>query len=498
MINLELVILYFVLAIFMYSVSFKLIYKTGCQVRNYLGLIFLSTGIWNMFLGFHMVAKSYAWKIIFHELKYIGIATLPIHLFFFVISYTKFSSKVNFKKLRLLYIVPMFAMPIILTNGYHHLFRQNIWVGLIGSTKVVLATNAIGFYMLTGFAYFLYILSLVFVIGAVINTPSVFRRKYYSVIFGILFPFVVNVIYNQQGMNSKYYDPTPIALTVTVILMLFAIKEKEVFDTKPVARNLVFKHINTPIIVIDNSGIVLDLNDSAISLFNIDIKEVIAKNIENISSELVDVKSDYKMVIGDKVFLIEKTHFGDEDDISSCILVFNDVTVQENYTKKLEYLSFHDNLTGAYNNNFLSSISEEISSKENLPLGIMLGDLNGLKDINDSYGHNSGDYALNAAVKSMRQCLDNKDIVVRLGGDEFLVLVPNLESKESLLKKSKLITGISIPMKDKFATISVGISIMDDESQSFEGLIKEADINMYKEKSAFKKSINEKFKTEEK
>lgn len=492
MTNLELVILYFVLTIFMFSVSFKLIYKTGCQVRKYLGLIFLSTGIWNMFLGFHMVAESYKWKILFHELKYIGIATLPIHLFFFVIAYTKFSSKVNFKKLRFLYVVPIIVMPVILTNDYHHLFRKDIWVGAVGFTKVVLTSNAIGFYMLTGFAYFLYLISLVFIVGAVINTPNVFRRKYYSVIFGILFPFVVNVIYNQQGMNSKYFDPTPIALTITVILMLFAIKEKEVFDTKPVARNLVFKHINTPIIVVDSGGTVLDLNDSAISLFNIEIKNVIAKNISIINPELVDIMIDRKISIGEKVFLIEKTEFGDVGDMSSCILVFNDVTVQENYTKKLEYLSFHDNLTGAYNNNFLSSISEEISSKENLPLGIMLGDLNGLKDINDSYGHNSGDFALKEAVKSMRKCLDSKDIVVRLGGDEFLVLVPNLQSEESLISKSKYITNISIPMKDKFATVSVGTAIMRDESQSFEGLVKEADQNMYKEKIAYKKLVKDK------
>lgn len=484
--NLELVILYFVLAIFMYGVSFKLIYKTRCQVRKYLGLIFLSTGIWNMFLGFHVATTSYNLKIIFHELKYIGISTLPIHLFFFVISYTKFSSKVNFKKLRLLYIVPIISMMIIMTNNCHHLFRKDIWVGTIGMTKVVLAKNAVGFYMLTGYAYFLYILSLVFVVGAIINTPSVYRRKYYSVIFGILFPFVVNVIYNQQGMNSNFYDPTPIALTVTVLVMLFAIKEKDVFDTKPVARNLVFKHINTPIIVIDSSGIVLDLNDSAINLFDIDIKAVIAKKIELIDPILNEIDDDKKLIIEDKVFLVERTYFGDEDDMSSFILVFNDVTVQENYTKKLEYLSFHDNLTGAYNNNFLSTISEKISSEENLPLGIILGDLNGLKVINDSYGHSSGDFVLKEAVKGMKKCLGENDILVRLGGDEFLILIPNLESEEIMMNKSEHITSISIPMKDKIATISVGTSIMKETDQSFEATIKEADFNMYKEKSAYK------------
>lgn len=116
----------------------------------------------------------------------------------------------------------------------------------------------------------------------------------------------------------------------------------------------------------------------------------------------------------------------------------------------------------------------------------MLGDLNGLKDINDYYGHNNGDYALKEIVRSINEYLDEEDFIVRLGGDEFLVLVPNLESSESLANKVSLISNIKIPMKDKFATISVGSSIMTDTSQSFEGLIKQADVNMYIEKNDHK------------
>lgn len=114
-----------------------------------------------------------------------------------------------------------------------------------------------------------------------------------------------------------------------------------------------------------------------------------------------------------------------------------DITRQIN---KREYMTYHDSLTNAYNRNFFNEKIEVLDVEKNLPISIIMGDVNGLKLANDAFGHLVGDKLLISAVNIMKRVCRNDDIIIRWGGDEFIILllktgVGNVQKISDRIKK---------------------------------------------------------------
>lgn len=113
-----------------------------------------------------------------------------------------------------------------------------------------------------------------------------------------------------------------------------------------------------------------------------------------------------------------------------------DISKRRKREKEIEYLSYHDHLTGLYNRRYFEKESNKID-KSMLPLSIIMGDLNGLKIVNNSHGHTEGDKILKAAADILKKSVPKSALVARYGGDEFIISIPNtdLESAHEILYK---------------------------------------------------------------
>ena len=118
-------------------------------------------------------------------------------------------------------------------------------------------------------------------------------------------------------------------------------------------------------------------------------------------------------------------------------LVAIESELREKYTKLLQSekeltrLSYNDQLTGLYNRRFFEKQLSKLDHTENLPLTIIMADVNGLKLINDSFGHKVGDELLETVACIMEEGCRKEDIVARIGGDEFVVILPKTSMKEA-------------------------------------------------------------------
>lgn len=165
------------------------------------------------------------------------------------------------------------------------------------------------------------------------------------------------------------------------------------------------------------------------------------------------------------------------------IAISRDITDERKNQKKIEFLSYNDQLTGLYNRRFFEEEIERLNNKENLPLTIVMADVNGLKLINDSFGHAAGDELLKKVSAVMLNACADKGIISRVGGDEFVILLP----KTNELEAGKILKRISkLASKEKVESINLSISFgfdtkhYDDENV-FE-VLKKAENFMYKKK----------------
>ena len=167
-----------------------------------------------------------------------------------------------------------------------------------------------------------------------------------------------------------------------------------------------------------------------------------------------------------------------------------DITERKEAKQRLRYISFHDTLTGLYNRAYLEEEMKRLDTERQLPLSLIMIDLNGLKLVNDTYGHEKGDEMLKTAAEIVKNNCREEDIVARWGGDEFVILLPQT-NEQQLDKISKRIkTSVKeIHIKDIPLSLALGTSIKQEKFQDIGRVLKEAEDNMYKNKLSERRSV---------
>jgi len=165
--------------------------------------------------------------------------------------------------------------------------------------------------------------------------------------------------------------------------------------------------------------------------------------------------------------------------------------------KDIKYLATHDQLTGLNNRSILKDLIEKALSKAkrfDSIIALLFIDLDGFKNINDSYGHDVGDYILKVCSKRMINSIRGMDSIIRYGGDEFIALLTDLQSSdEALLSAERILSALIKPIawkeKEIQVTASIGIAYYPEHGDSELSLIKSADKAMYSVKNKGKNNI---------
>lgn len=165
------------------------------------------------------------------------------------------------------------------------------------------------------------------------------------------------------------------------------------------------------------------------------------------------------------------------------LLISSDITEKIKKEEKIQYLSYHDSLTGLYNRHYFEEEIKRLDAERQLPFSIIMGDINGLKLVNDAFGHHQGDILIQKTAAVLQKTCRKEDCIARWGGDEFVLLLPNVEEKacqrlcQRIEKESQEAGADPIPI-----SISLGYATKHKPIDPVESAIKVAEDLMYQEK----------------
>ncbi|MGM0410670.1 MAG: diguanylate cyclase domain-containing protein [Bacillota bacterium] len=180
-------------------------------------------------------------------------------------------------------------------------------------------------------------------------------------------------------------------------------------------------------------------------------------------------------------------------DIELKILILVDITEQKKSEEEIRYLRFHDQLTGLYNRDYFMEEIKRLDTKRQFPLTLIMIDINKLKLINDVYGHNKGDFLIKSAAEILEDNLREEDILARIGGDEFAIILPQTNEnrgKEIIKRINKKCANFN--QKGIIVSMALGLATKNDINQEIDEIFKLADDDMYKNKTSESKEIREK------
>ncbi len=149
----------------------------------------------------------------------------------------------------------------------------------------------------------------------------------------------------------------------------------------------------------------------------------------------------------------------------------------------IEFLSYHDTLTGLYNRHYMEEISEQLNLPQNLPAAVIMGDVNGLKIINDAFGHQAGDNLLKNATALLQKNCKADALIARWGGDEFVVFLPqtSLSEAEEITRQIGN-TPIAVRSGSLQCSLSLGCSVKNSPEDSIADILRQAEESMYRHK----------------
>lgn len=173
------------------------------------------------------------------------------------------------------------------------------------------------------------------------------------------------------------------------------------------------------------------------------------------------------------------------------ILLVRDITERKLIEQRLQFASLHDSLTGLYNRTAYDYHREQLDAEGPFPVSVIVADLDGLKEANDRWGHDAGDRLICAAAELLTTPFRTQDIVARIGGDEFVMLLPGMGEAVVEMKLERLhqrIEQYNAMAEDLPVSLSLGVAIATEPNQLTDA-IGRADQQMYANKAAKKNNL---------
>lgn len=263
-----------------------------------------------------------------------------------------------------------------------------------------------------------------------------------------------------------------------------------------------FNNSTEAICLLDNNHCVIKINKKFEELFGFSEKEIKGRNLDDflLPEELVNAGVNYtdRVKNGEKVTdeTVRISKDGSRIDVFmqgfpinltngqiGIYALYTDISEKKKKEREIEYLSFHDEMTDLYNRRYFENELERLESSRRLPIAIIIGDLDGLKIINDNYGHKLGDEFIKSAAQVLSEVSRNEDVVARMGGDEFAVVLPETDAEAAKKYCQRIRDEINdfnqqnnLPQD---LSISLGTAVYDEDSKSLEAVFNQADKQMY-------------------
>jgi diguanylate cyclase (GGDEF)-like protein len=455
--------------------------------------------------------------LFFAQVCYLCIGVLTLNWLAFALVFANRENWLASPYFRLLWIIPCVTAVLVFTNSYHHLIWKEFTFIPVTNGFLYMRVLTYGgwFWVFWLQAYMLILASAVLMVWASITSRKKFRMQSRLTVTATLLPLMVNLVYVLHLIPGLSKDYSPLGYAFSGILLAVSIFRYRMLDLTPFVRAILMDNMTDGMLTLDRLKHVVDFNPAAVRIFAATpllalrmgapfpwIDAYLQQFETGSGTDLLQTEMVLPQPVENAYYDLQIRRLRDPSrvlrdpssaEVVGYLILMHDISEHKKLLQAVRKLAEEDTLTGVLNRGrFVELARQEIEQAHTRPLhfSILMIDIDYFKQVNDSLGHIGGDQLLQAFAQRLRVLLRSTDLIGRIGGDEFIVLLPGLAVENALLLSDRLCRQVAAePMETKDygafpITISIGVAEYSRSSSgALEPVISVADQGLYQAKA---------------
>ena len=466
-------------------------------------------------------------KIFWSKLEYIGSNSTIACFLIFTIYFTHHKAWLTRRRIAGLWIIPVFNVTLVATNEWHHLVWRSFLPSSNGS-NLIIYQHGFGFYWVMACVYAYVVAGCLLLANAAVRPSALYRRQASTVLIGSLIPLLGSSLY-MLNLTPPGLNITPMSFMAAGLIFSSSIFHFRLFDLVPVARDTLVESMSDGVLVLDIKNRIVDINPAAQQLIQRNAtcigqyaNKVLSQwpEMVKLCYETGNVKTVILMHLPVPRYIeLRISPLGDrQGQLTGRLIVLHDITQThqnevtlrqvnqrlqsqlleiEILQVKLREQAIRDRLTGLFNRHYFDETVPQAlvrATQANYPVALVMMDIDYFKKINDTFGHQAGDLVLQAFGKLLSSQIRGDDIAFRSGGEEFVVLLPDMPLEQVYQRAEQIRLScqelcIQSEGQEIYVTVSGGIALFPDDGETEDELLQVADKALYAAKAAGRNCI---------
>ncbi len=489
------------LVLFLLGLAAWLRRSTG-KSAIFLAICMWAVAIYSFGYGMELLSNNLSQAEFWIRFEHWGIQLIAPTWLLFALSVSGYEKRIKPVIIIALAVIPLYLFLTAQTLGWLNLAHHNPRMDFSGPFPIFTYDRNIWNYIAIGYYSLCIAASTVVFVIAYINSVPVVKKNALIYLLGSI-PAWAGLILHNLGLSGDI-DLTPLLLGVSGLFFVYGFTKLRMLEIIPLARDVIFENMGTGVLILDREDRIVDFNPALHDIFPNIVRKAVGASIYTTfpndpsllnlirGAETGRIELRFDEGKGFAYYRANSTNIKDKRDRTiGKIVNFYEYTKEKQLLEELESLASHDGLTGIYNRQqFMKLAEKEIKRHDRYGgnLSMIMLDLDKFKKINDTFGHAAGDAALQLVAETFSKMIRQSDILARIGGEEFVLLLPEttLEAAQSLAERLRnALASKLVDFEDQaFSfTASFGISGMNsDMSMSLQDLYRIADRALYRAK----------------
>ena len=443
--------------------------------------------------------------IFWNQIQYLGLPFISVLWLLVALLYTKTIYSLKIPMALLLFSVPVISFFMRLSNRWHHLFYTKWGVKQFFGYFSLYMERGFWYYINISYTVLCLILTvIIYLIGYLKNKAGYTKSHFLVFLFASLLP-LIGIVLILFAFEERSIDYSALIMPASLLIISYGILKYDFLEIRTLARETIFENNFAGMVVLGPGKRIIDYNKAAEKFFeaiNISLKNDPIEHILGREPKLLEIfesetSRDFSATINgeERFFEIDTMPLGDHHDGKMRMLKsIIDVTEERKIQEKLSFLATTDSLSSLYNRaEFMNLAKMEFAwaKKNNADLSLLIMDLDHFKIINDTFGHAAGDAIIREMGSMIKASFRKTDIVGRIGGEEFAVILKNAslvearkaaeQFRETVAKRKVIYDKQEISF-----TVSIGLAAIrgnTDDINGIEDALKIADDALYEAKA---------------